>query len=144
MSGQQRGDKQRADLLKLYESLSSGQTVPRGQRSPRLPKTSAGSSRPSIAVGEQLDEIERERKRLENRDFAQNTELKRRTIRLLFRFLAVETGLIFAFAFAQGAAWPADFHMEEWSFKLLVAATIAQITGMLFVAVRYLFPKNGN
>jgi hypothetical protein len=32
--------------------------------------------------------------------------------------------------------------MQEWSFKLLITATIAQITGMLFVAVRYLFPKS--
>ena len=80
------------------------------------------------------------RQELENNDFAQNTMLKRKTINRLFWFLAIETGLIFMFSFFQGTHAPHNFHLEEWSFKLLVTATIAQITGMLFVAVRYLFP----
>lgn len=137
----------RDDLLKLYDSLQA-----RGRKkidaapgaSKGVPSPPSKKSRPAIAVPHELDEIERERKRLENRDFAQNTQLKRRTLRVLFRFLAIETGMVFVFAFAQATEWPLGFQMEEWSFKLLVTATIAQITGMLFVAVRYLFPTNNN
>lgn len=135
-------EKRRAESwIKLYEVLHAAQKrgeVSHGQSS------LASEERPTIAVSQELDEIERERKLLENRDFAQNTQLKRRTLSLLFKFLAIETGVVFAFAFAQATRWPLDFQMEEWSFKILVTATIAQITGMLFVAVRYLFPAGTN
>lgn len=93
---------------------------------------------------EEKTDIEQEiarRRRLENNDLAQNIKLKRQTLDRLFLLLAVETVFIFMFALFQGIGWPGTFHLEDWSFKLLVTATIAQITGMLYVAVRYLFPK---
>ncbi|HYH74512.1 MAG TPA: hypothetical protein VD735_00975 [Candidatus Saccharimonadales bacterium] len=83
-------------------------------------------------------EIAREQQ-IKNENAAQDIRLKRVTLNRLFVFLAAETVLIFVFALMQGTQW-LSFHLEDWSFKLLVAATIAQITGMLFVAVRYLFP----
>ncbi|HUS25952.1 MAG TPA: hypothetical protein VMY99_01215 [Nevskiaceae bacterium] len=82
--------------------------------------------------------------RLQNDDTQQNIKLKRVTLNRLFIFLAIETSVIFLFAFFQAIGWPHKFDLEEWSFRLLVTATIAQITGMLFVAVRYLFPKGKN
>ncbi len=85
------------------------------------------------------DEIIRE-KQLKNDDTQQDIKLKRNTLNLLFCFLGVETITIFVFAFLQ-ATDRYHFHLEEWSFKLLVSATIAQITIMLSVAVNYLFPK---
>jgi hypothetical protein len=85
-------------------------------------------------------EIARERK-LKNDDAEQDIRLKRSTLNRLFIFLAVETVLIFVLAFCQGIHWPHHFHLEDWSFKVLTTATIAQIAGMLFVAVRYLFPS---
>jgi hypothetical protein len=94
--------------------------------------------------GAQLDieqEITREQK-LKNDNIEQDIKLKRETLNRLFVFLALETALIFIFAFAQAIHWPAHFNLEEWSFRLLVTVTILQITGMLYVAVRYLFPKN--
>jgi hypothetical protein len=138
------GKQERASLMALYESLSTARRHSDGQRKTpsARPVASHTSGHAPIAVAQQIDDIEQERKRLENQDYAQNTTLKRRTINLLFRFLALETTAIFVFAFAQATRWPADFHMEEWSFKLLVTATIAQITGMLLVAVRYLFPRS--
>jgi hypothetical protein len=81
------------------------------------------------------------KQQLENENTAQDIRLKRITIDRLFLFLVAETALIFLFAFFQAVNWPAQFQLEEWSFRLVVGATIAQITGMLFVAVRYLFPN---
>lgn len=98
-------------------------------------KTSPPHSRP-IRIA---DEIARERK-LKNDDTEQDIKLKKLTLKILFGFLALETVAIFAYAFFQ-ATRSFSFHLEEWSFKLLVSATITQITVMLYVAVRYLFPK---
>lgn len=84
-------------------------------------------------------EIAREQK-IKNDNAEQDIALKRLTLRLLFLFLAVETALIFLFTFAQALQFH-GFHLEEWSFRTLVTGTILQITGMLFAAVRYLFPK---
>jgi hypothetical protein len=104
------------------------------------------------AVGQQIAtepeikpiDIEQEvarKQQLENENTAQDIRLKRITINRLFVFLGIETALIFMYAFFQAVHWPAQFQLEEWSFRLVVGATIAQITGMLFVAVRYLFPN---
>jgi len=84
-------------------------------------------------------EIAREQK-IKNDNAEQDIALKRLTLRLLFLFLAVETALVFLFTFAQALHFH-GFQLEEWSFRTLVTATILQITGMLFAAVRYLFPK---
>lgn len=81
------------------------------------------------------------RERIRNDDAEQDIVLKRMSLNRLFRFLTIETIAVFVLAFLQGIEAPWDFRLEEWSFKLLVTATIAQITAMLFVAVRYLFPK---
>lgn len=79
-------------------------------------------------------------KDLKNQALEQDISLKKYTHSLLFLFLAVETVFIFLFALFQGTKWPLGFHLEEWSFKLLVTATIGQITYMLQVAVKHLFP----
>jgi hypothetical protein len=104
------------------------------------PQTTARAATERIDIEQ---EIARERK-IKNDNAEQDIELKRMTLNRLFRFLIAETALIFLLAFFQGIHWPHYFHLEDWSFKLLVAATIAQITGMLFVAVRYLFPTKGS
>jgi len=97
---------------------------------------------PPAEKAQKLDieqEIAREQK-IKNDNAEQDIALKRLTLRLLFLFLAVETALIFLFTFAQALHFH-GFQLEEWSFRTLVTATILQITGMLFAAVRYLFPK---
>lgn len=80
--------------------------------------------------------------KIKNDNAEQDIQLKRNTWYRLFRFLIVETALVFIFAFFQGINWPWHFHLEDWSFKLVILATIGQITAMLYVAVRYLFPSN--
>lgn len=86
------------------------------------------------------DEIARAEK-IKNDNAEQDIQLKRSTWYRLFRFLIAETTVIFTLSFFQGINWPWHFHLEPWSFKLLILATIGQITAMLYVAVRYLFPN---
>lgn len=86
------------------------------------------------------DEVTREHK-IKNDDAEQDIALKRKTLERLFRFLAAETVVVFTFALLQGTGW-LNFQLQEWSFNLLLSATILQITAMLYVAVRYLFPKS--
>lgn len=105
--------------------------------SPRPPKTSGRASVEPIDIDQEIAR----KTQLENENTAQDIRLKRITLNRLFWFLAAETTLIFLFAFFQAVEWPDGFALEEWSFRVLIGATIAQITGMLFVAVRYLFPK---
>lgn len=76
-------------------------------------------------------------KDLENMAFEQDISLKRNTLIALFAFLAIETLAVFAFAALQAMK---VFALEEWSFKLLIGSTITQITIMLNVAVKHLFP----
>jgi hypothetical protein len=77
---------------------------------------------------------------LENDSREQDINLKRKTLITLFWFLALETVVIFSFSYLQATkTW--GFTLEEWSFKLLLAATISQITFMLQVAVKHLFPQ---
>lgn len=80
------------------------------------------------------------RERIKNTAMQQDIILKGRTLIVLFIFLAAETITVFAFALLQGTNW-LGFYLEEWSFKLLVTVTILQITYMLQVAVKHLFPS---
>lgn len=94
---------------------------------------------PEVSQGKTIDireELAR-RERIKNDDAEQDIILKRTTLNRLFWFLTAETVAIFVLAILQGFE---VLRLEEWSFKLLITATIAQITAMLFVAVRYLFP----
>lgn len=102
------------------------------------PASASNDSQKKIDINE---EIARERK-IRNDNAEQDISLKRTTLITLFIFLAIETFLIFLFALFQAIGWPQGFNLDEISFRLLIGATIAQITGMLFVAVRYLFPTN--
>lgn len=86
------------------------------------------------------DELAR-REKLRNDDLDQDIKLKKLTLKVLLGFLGAETLVIFVFAFFQATMmW--GFMLEEWSFRLLLAATITQIYFMLRVAVEYLFPNH--
>jgi hypothetical protein len=77
-------------------------------------------------------------------DIAENDQkLKRRTLNLLFIFLALETVAVFVLAFFQGFK-TGGFALESWSFRLVVTVTIGQITAMLLIAVQHLFPHKEN
>lgn len=91
-------------------------------------------------ISEKIEDTEEKRKKeLENDALAQNIELKGKTLDRLFMFLSAETVVVFLLSFLQGFnIW--NFYLEEWSFRLIVAVTITQITIMLQVAVKHLFP----
>lgn len=77
---------------------------------------------------------------LKNTAFEQDIRLKKITLIILFIFLGLETISIFSFAYLQGVNLQ-HFHLDEWSFKLLVTATLLQITYMVKIAVQHLFPQ---
>ncbi len=81
------------------------------------------------------------RENLKNQALGQDIKLKKDTLSNLFRFLAIETIAVFGFAFFQAIHF-LGFALEEWSFRLIMTVTILQITYMLRVAVRHLFPTN--
>jgi len=80
------------------------------------------------------------KKQLENNALEQDIALKKATLWILFGFLAFEIIAVFVFAYFQAVKFR-GFALEEWSFKLLVTATLIQITYMLQVAVKHLFPN---
>lgn len=100
-------------------------------------RTFRGSSLPAKNINLSINE---ERESIKNKGLAQDITLKRITLVALFIFLAVETLLIFGFTFLQ-ATFIWSFYLEEWSFKLLIVSTITQITFMLNIAVKHLFPN---
>jgi len=81
------------------------------------------------------------REKLKNDDIEKDIILKDLTLKCLLIFLSIETLLIFLFSFLQATTF-LNFKLEEWSFRLLIGATIMQIYLMLRIAVEYLFPKN--
>lgn len=93
-------------------------------------------------ITEKIEDTEEKREKgLRNDALAQDIELKKKTLNRLFTLLTAETVVIFIFALWQGfRTW--GFNLEEWSFRLLVGATIIQITTMLLVAVKHLFPNS--
>ena len=129
-----------ARYMDLLDQLQDVRVVPQvyTKSEARKDEVNTVANTPSIDIN---NEIAREQK-LKNDNVEQDIQLKRSTLDRLFVFLTAETALIFAFAFFQAIRWPFHFHLEEWSFKLVLTVTILQITGMLYVAVRYLFPKS--
>ena len=94
----------------------------------------------SSVKSRKADDLANEFQELQNAEFRQYMNMKRLTLYILFSFLAVETFIIFLFTFFQATRFH-DFKLEEWSFKLLITATISQITIMLIKAVKHLFPE---
>jgi len=104
----------------------------------QLPEqNSFSNNQETVSVAKEIDSRRRE---LENTAFEQDIKLKKGTFFYLILFLVIETALIFIISFFQGLHI-FGFRLEEWTFKLLVTATIAQITGMFFIVVKHLFPQ---
>ncbi len=124
--------------LHPIESTRLYQSLPELTSRPIVtPMIGAPTSR-TVDINEEIARAEK----IKNDDAEQDIALKRNTWYRLFRFLSIETALVFVLAFFQGIHWPWSFHLEDWSFKLVITATIGQITTMLYVAVRYLFPSS--
>lgn len=95
------------------------------------------SSRPESSIQERTDARYQQ---LQDLAFEQDIRLKGAAFNRLFLFLALETVIVFVMCALQALdAW--GFRLEEWSFRLLLTSTITQITVMLTVAVKSLFPE---
>lgn len=119
------------ESTRLYKSLPE-----LTHRQIMVPPLGSSSSR-QVDINQEIARAEK----IKNDNAEQDIALKRSTWYRLFRFLITETTVVFILAFFQAIHWPWHFHLEDWSFKLVITATIGQITAMLYVAVRYLFPK---
>ncbi|MGF7229563.1 MAG: hypothetical protein ACQR33_06335 [Candidatus Saccharibacteria bacterium] len=119
------------ESTRLYKSLPT-----LTHRQIVVPPLSSNGSR-QVDINQEIARAEK----IKNDNAEQDITLKRNTWYRLFRFLITETTVVFILAFFQAIHWPWHFHLEDWSFKLVITATIGQITTMLYVAVRYLFPK---
>jgi hypothetical protein len=119
------------DYLELYEKIF--------RTTSRLNRNNYIHGSKSKSIPETIDEEERGKK-LGNDEKEQDIRLKRYTLQLLFVFLALETTVIFIIAFFQGFS-PYNFYLDELSFRIVVTATITQITVMLIIAVKHLFPN---
>lgn len=80
------------------------------------------------------------KQQIENDNAEKDQKLKEGTLKKLFIFLGIETAIIFVLAFLQGFSW-SKFKLDQWSFRLVITATLGQITAMLTIAVQHLFPK---
>lgn len=80
------------------------------------------------------------KQQIQNDNIERDQRLKETTLRILFFFLTFETMIIFVLAFFQGFT-VGGFHLEEWSFRLVIAGTLSQIAAMLIIAVKHLFPS---
>ena len=66
-------------------------------------------------------------------------KMKRNSLIALFIFLSLETVAVFVIVFFQGFMFY-GFNIEEWNFRLVISGTLIQITAMLKVAIKHLFP----
>jgi hypothetical protein len=89
---------------------------------------------------ERIEDVATEMQRIKNDGLKKDIEMKEKTLIILFLFLSIETLLMFIFSFLQ-ATKIFNFFLDEWSFRLLIIATISQITAMLSMAVKHLFPS---
>jgi hypothetical protein len=120
--------KERSRLFRDLRGLIAGEAATPAQRPRPKPKTES--------VDKKIEEARE--LRIRNNNTEEDQRLKKDTLKKLFWFLMVETGIVFVMAFLQGFK---IFQLEEWSFRLLLSATLLQITAMLTIAVRHLFPN---
>lgn len=121
-----------AEIKKLLDTL-------KGEQLPVLSSRAQKAESPRNYEQKLMEVFEARKRELENKSLEQDIELKRLTLWILFGFLAVETIAIFVMAWFQGLMG-FGFVLDEWSFRLIVGSTIIQITIMLQVAVKHLFP----
>ena len=71
---------------------------------------------------------------------SKNQKLKKLTLILLFILLFAESITLFVLAFFQGFKTH-NFELDTWTLRIVVVATLVQISAMLTIAVRHLFPS---
>lgn len=127
--------------LEVSETPPDTRAIDDLRRLAQSPEAGSGSSAP-FEESQKLDEkIQRARsKKLENDGVEKDQRLKEKTLYKLFRLLWCETVVIFVLTFFQGFKYR-GFHLDQWTLRLVVSATLTQITAMLLIAVQHLFPN---
>lgn len=116
---------------------ATDQPLPQQPQSAQMPRS---GSEDRERVSTQVKEERLRRERIENDNKEKDQTLKEQTLKWLIIFLGVETGVVFLVAFIQGFhVW--GFGLDEWSLRLLLAATIVQTVSMLTIAIKHLFPQ---
>lgn len=105
-----------------------------------VPAPAASEPTALSSVNDQIEKEQARLVRIENDIREKDQTLKEQTLRLLFAFLAAETVVVFGIALLQGFRI-LGFRLDEWSLRLLLAATIVQTVSMLTIAIRHLFPQ---
>jgi len=130
--------------------LSVSPTPPNTQDIDRLrqlaqdPKSSSSSSillteKQTFSQKYQKEAQKIRKLRLENDGTEKDQGHKGMTLILLFILLYAETTTIFVLTFLQGFKWH-KFNLDQWTLRLVVSSTLAEIAGMLLIAVKHLFP----
>lgn len=104
------------------------------------PAGSAPAHEQKPSVDNRILEEEVRLARIENDIREKDQALKEQTLRWLFILLGIETGVVFVIAVMQGFHL-GGFALDEWSLRLLLAATLVQTVSMLTIAIRHLFPQ---
>lgn len=87
--------------------------------------------------------LDNEKKQAENGLINKNQALKQLTLILLFILLFVESITLFVLTFFQGFKFY-NFDLDHITLRIVIVATLVQISAMLTIAVRHLFPAHRN
>lgn len=91
------------------------------------------------SIQEKIEQIKLQKAEEEISNLRNDRKLKNITLIALFILLIIETILIFTIAFFQGFKF-CGFLIDEVTLRIIIAATITQITIMIHTAVKHLFP----
>jgi hypothetical protein len=104
------------------------------------------ADKPASTIQSKIDEarvrareLDNEKKHTENELINKNQTLKKLTLILLFILLFVESIALFVLTFFQGFEFY-GFDLDPITLRIIVVASLVQISAMLMIAVQHLFP----
>ena len=129
----------RADTLQKAKPKSTLQEQPTTTYDDEIKKEKARKEK----IANDKLQTQNEKLKTENDNLRSDQELKSTTLRLLFALLSAETLVIFILTFMQGFhLW--HFNLDLLTLRIVIVASLLQISAMLTIAVRHLFPSKNN
>lgn len=89
-------------------------------------------------IDKRIDDLEYQKRRLENKDRALDIGLKSKTSTILFVLLIIEIIAAFVLVFLQGFG---IIHLSEAMLDITLSATLIQTAYMATIIITYLFPN---
>jgi|TARA_B100001250_G_C19774952_1_gene779103 hypothetical protein len=133
-------------LAELMKDLKSLPNTPKPTPTVnRIPKTTFDEQieKEKARVANDKNKAEVDKLVVENENLRNDQSLKSATLKKLFILLFGETLIIFVMSFLQGFHF-LGFDLDLITFRVIVVATLIQISTMLTFAVRHLFPVKSN